>query len=173
MLYVVLIGLYVAEARQKSEAFRIGVDEGRDLQRVAIGDRAPEPFVLAGEHLQPIGSRRRSAADFVGAAMVERREQRGRRRAAEPQMIDRHAREQSELGVDDRRLAGPQREQIGSRHALRIEQRVNDQRVVGDRRLLDPEAAEDGELLAARIGGADGEAAGGDALESGHGTSAR
>ncbi len=75
-------------------------------------------------------------------------------------MVEIDARKKRHLGVDDGRFAGAKREAIGARDARRIEQGMNNQGVVAERRLFDPEGAKNREFLAARIGrrGRDGAA---------------
>ena len=71
VLVVVLVMIEHAIALQKTETAWIFINEGRDLQCVAIAGRAPDPFILAGRHLHPadVGDDR---PYVVGAAMVER-----------------------------------------------------------------------------------------------------
>ena len=79
-------------------------------------------------------------------------------------MIDRDAREQREFGVDDRRVAGAQREAKGAGDARRIEQGVDDERVGGRARLFDPKRAKDRKFLALRVAGANRQPARADAV---------
>ncbi len=142
---VVVEGVQDARALEKAEAARIHVAERGNLQGVATGDRAPQPFAGAGENLQSPDVVD-GGAHVVGAPMIERAEDIGRRHRAEAEMIDRDARHQRQFGVDDRGFAGAQGEMKGSGQARRIEQRVNGQRVRGGARLFDPQRAEQREI---------------------------
>ena len=140
-------------ALQESETLGIGVGESGDLQGFAIGQRPPDPFVLAGQHLQA-GDIVDVGADVVRPAMVERAEGVGRAHRAHAQFVDRDAGDKREFGVDDRRFERAQREPEGAGQARRIEQRVKNDHVGGRAGLLDPQAAEKRELLAGIVAGA-------------------
>jgi hypothetical protein len=90
--------------------------------------------------------------------MIEWAEEIGRRHRAEAEMVDRDARHQRELGVDDRGVSGAQGEMKRTRQARRIEQRMNDQGIRSEARFLDPQRAEYWKFLAF-LAGADRQAA--------------
>ena len=133
------------------------------MQRLAVGDRTPQPLVLAIQHGEP-GHVVNARAHVVAAPPVERAQNMGRRHGGDAHMVEVHTREERAFRVDDRGLARAQGEPIGARHALRIQHGVNHQRVGGERGLFDPDGAEQGELLPLGIGCANRQAARGDAV---------
>src|SRR3984957_8151218 len=154
----------IAVAMQQSETARILVAEGGDLQRFAIGDGAPYPFSRAVQDLQT-GHVIDVLAHVVAAAVIEAAEHIHARHRTEPDMVDRYTREQRQFGVDDGGVPGVQGEAEGASQAGGIEQRVDDERVGGGARLLDPERAKQWKFLALRIARANRKAARADAIE--------
>ncbi len=119
--------------------------------------RPPQPLVRAVPHRQAVGVVDAETVVVVLAVVLGvEEEHRGQRREAE--VGDLVAGEDRRLDVDLGDLPGPQGEAEGAGGALAVEERVDDDAVAGRR--LDPVGAEEGELLALRLAGADGEAAG-------------
>ena len=132
--------------------------KGGDLQRVAVGDRTPDPFVGPGQHLH--------AADLADVGpvviellVVEEAEQVGRAHRREPVIVDLRAREEGAFRVDDRRLAGTDREAEGANHAVGIDEGMDHHQAGHEARLLDPDRAEDRRLLALGVRDLHGERA--------------
>jgi len=98
------------------------------LQRFAVGDGTPNPFVASGEHLQAVDLAN-CGADVVRPTPVDRTKQVRGAHCAEAKMIDCRARDERRLGVDDRRFARAQSEAIGAGDALGIEKGVDDERI--------------------------------------------
>ena len=141
----------VAIQLDEAETARIVVDEGRGLQRFPVRHRPPQPFAAAIENSQSTGVVNRRAGVVRPPAIDGAGEKRrGHRRDAETVHGD--AREQRAFGVHDGRVAGPQREPIGARQAVRIQQRVEDDRALRQRRPLDPHLPEERNFLALGIG---------------------
>ena len=103
MRFVIVKCVEGTAALQKSETARIEVGESRDLQGLAVGDRAPEPFAASGQNLQS-GRLVDGGADVIDKAMVEAAEQVGRGHGSESQFVDCRPRYQRRLGVDDGRF---------------------------------------------------------------------
>ena len=91
--------------------------------------------------------------------MVEAAEEIGAGHGAESQLVDRYARDQRRLGVDDGGFLGTQREAKGACDARRIEQRMNSQSIRGRIGLFDPELAEKRKFLARFVAAANREPA--------------
>src|SRR5271156_4475925 len=160
---VVAERIEIAVALQQSETARILVAEGGDLQRLAIGDGAPYPFPRAGQDLQT-GHVIDILAHVIAAEVTQAAEQIHARHRAEPEMVDGDTREQRQFGVDDGGVPGVQGEAEVASQAGGIEQRVDDERVGGRARLLDPERAEQWKFFALRIARANRKAARADAI---------
>src|SRR4051812_38113218 len=149
-LLVVLEGGVVALALDEAEALRILVEEDRDLQRLGVLERAPDPLVGAVVHLHAARFVDRRAG-VVDAAAVDRTEEIARAHAAEADMLESDAREKRGLDVDDRHLAGAEGHAHGAARRFRIDQRVHHERIRAGARTLDPEGPEERELLAAGL----------------------
>src|ERR1700722_14168756 len=158
MLVVVLKRIKRTAALKKAVAVRVLVDKSRYLQRLTIGYRTPNPFALAGEHLQPVDLVN-VRADFVHLGMEQVAEQIDAAHRAQAEMVDGDTCENRQFGVDNRRLSGAQREAKGAGDARRVEQSVNDQSIGGERRLFDPHRAKKRKFLALRISGVNRQAA--------------
>src|SRR5215472_12163314 len=168
----ILIGPKIVLALQESEAARIGVREGRDLQVTRVVERAPQllaPAVADREAVRVVDGRP-IVVDVQAIVEVEE-EHAGERRKA--RMGDVAPWIERNLGVEDRRLAGPDGEAIGAGQAFRVEQGVDDDRIGVGRRLLDPEALEEGKFLPLRIRRIDREAARRKAVDLALGDSAK
>src|SRR5882757_2308002 len=100
MRIVVVKRIKGAAALQKTETARVHIREGRNLQSVSIGDRAPKPLAGASQDLQSSRLVGRGA-DIVGTSMIEGTEQIGRGHGPESQLVDRRPRDQRHLRVDD------------------------------------------------------------------------
>ena len=157
MLQVILKLGETAFALQEAKALRTGIHKSRDLQRLAVGNRTPQPFMGTVQDLEA-RDLMCGRADVV-AAPVQRAKHIGPGHGRNAVMVDIGAREQCAFGVDDRRIARAQGEAIGTGHALGIKQGMHDDGIAGERRLLDPDGAERRRLLAAWVGRADRQAA--------------
>src|SRR5262249_48959545 len=103
-----------------------------------------------GMHLQAICVMR-GRTHVVVKPVARRAEEIHAGHAPKAHMIERVARKQRRLDVDDRLFARPDGEAIGAAHALRIEKAVNDDLLAQRVRTLDPEGTEGREFLAARL----------------------
>ena len=162
----VLIALEVAVALQKAEAARILKREGVHAEALEVGERAPEPVLVAVHEEQAVG-----IVDFgpvvAGTAVflftVEEHAREGSK-ADFLKVFGSLAGEERAFHVHDRGRSGRDDEAVGSGHAFTVHERVDgDVPGVGGG-LHDPEFLEVGELFALRRGGVQGEAAGIDAV---------
>ena len=162
MRLVVVERVEGAAALQKTEAARVHVGKGRDLQGLPIGDRPPQPLAVSGQDLQA-GRLVGRGAHVVGTPMIERAEEIGRGHGPEAQLVGRRPRDQRHLGVDD----GGVRGRIVKRKApvtlVESSKRLDGERIRRRVGLLDPELAEQRKFLARLVAGPDREAARGEA----------
>ena len=148
MRVVVVKRVERAGALQKSETARVEIGKGRDLQRLAVGDGAPQPFAAAGQNLQS-GRLVDRGADIVGAAMVEAAEEVGARPWRPNPSLSTATRAISVVSVSMMVVSsGTQRKAKRAGNARRIEQRMNGQSIRGRIGLFDPELAEKRKFLA-------------------------
>ena len=135
-----------AVALDQAEAARVVVDEGRDRRLGGVAERAPDPFAGAGVHQQAVGIVQFGAEIVVEPMVVlAGEEHRGQRRHVEGG--DRLAREQGHAHVDAGLLPGDEFEAERAGRRFAVEQRVNDDAVGRRVGRLDPEFAEERELL--------------------------
>src|SRR5262249_36635933 len=141
-------------ALEEAEAARIFIEEGRDLQSVAVGNRPPEPFPLSCQHLKP-ADLADAGTKIIGTALVERSGDMCGAHCGKAEAIDGSPGKKRAFRINNCRFARAEGEAIGTGQAFRIDQRVNRKCARGKRRALDPYRANCRKLLPPEIGGLD------------------
>src|SRR5450631_1625353 len=107
----------IAVALKKAETARIFIDEGRNLQSATICHGPPQPFPLAGQHLEP-GNLAYARTQIVVSALVDHTAKMRRAHRGEAQTIDSHTSEKGAFRVDNRGVSRPDGKTIGASHAF-------------------------------------------------------
>ncbi len=143
----ILVAFEVAGALRKAKAQRVLVHKGRGLQRRMPRQHPPQPFLLAGQHLQTVAVMHRRAV-IIDARAVGRPEPVHRGQGHNARILHVIAREQRDAGIKDRLGAGCDAEFERARDRAAIQQRINQHRAFARSRLGDPEVPEHREFLA-------------------------
>ena len=148
-LEVLVVGR-VAVALHEAEPARPLVREGADLEPGRVRERSPQLLAAAVDDEEPVRIVH-LRAEVVDPAALAGREHVHARAGREPDRGQLDAREEHRLDLHDRVLPGIDDEAVSAGDARAVEQRVHRHGRAARRRLLDPEGAEGGELLAARL----------------------
>ena len=152
-----------ALALEQTKAAGVGVGEGADLEAVGVGEGTPDLFAMAGCEEQAVGIVDRGPIVVKAGSIVGVEEEHAGERG-DARLGDVGAGVEGDLGIEDRGLAGADGEAERPGGAGTVEQGVDDDGGGSGGGALEPEGLEDGELLAGRVGGLDGEAAGREAV---------
>src|SRR6185295_12836121 len=146
------------QSLDQPKSLGVAVEEVTRLQAARIVERAPDMLTPTIEDGEPIGivHRRAKVAD---AGAIDGREQEHAGHGGDADVAEIAARIERRLHVDRCRPSGSDLETVGPRHGWTIEQGMNDNLGGARRRLLDPEAAKQRELLAVGFADIEGEAA--------------
>ena len=150
-------------ALQQAEAEGVRIRELRAGDRGGVVQRTPQQLALAGQRQQPVAVMDGGAPVIAPRAVGATVEVHARQRR------DAHVRqvapgEQRGIHHHRRGLARSDREAVGARRVLPIQQRVQNQAAVAGPGALDPEAAEAWEQLRRRAARADRKSPGGQAV---------
>ncbi len=154
----ILVAHVRAVALHEAEPLWIIVDKGAHLQQSRIGQRSPDTLTPAVQDREPFAVVHRRAVVVTDTAMRRTVQEHARQRG-QSEVTDFGPRIKRGFYIHDRERAGSDGEAVSAGGRRAVEQRMHDDLRCAGRRLLDPEAAEDRELLSRWLRRIDGEAA--------------
>src|SRR5258708_25284819 len=161
--FEIMVSNEVLLSLHQSEAARIEVGEGADLQIARIVERTPELLTLAvvdGEAARIVDGR----AEIIEVLAIIWPEEEHACHRSKAAVLKVHPWIKRHLDLKDGGLAGADREAVTRSRALAVQQGMNDDGRCVRRRLLQPKCLEQRKFLALRLAGIDGKPAGGQSV---------